>query len=380
MGRLVILLIPFLLFISCNILDQNKNQKAVEYLEQEMEQQGIPGLQAIVIQKNEIVLSENLGFANVPFSIRTQENTIFSINSIAKVFAATAIMQLVEKGKFQISEPISMHIDGLPDDWSEITIEQLLSHTSGLPDIEDPNTEGLIGGKGPDSAWVKVRKMPLQFKAGAKFNYNATNYLLIQKLIEKYGESSFEAFVKKNQFDIAQMHKTVFGNSFDVVENKSPTYSYYLMDKAIGDYVKGDQLLEVSEEFPSMLRADAGAFSSAHEMAKWVLALQSGKFLQNNTSIEKMWQAVQLDDGSYGGFGDIFNGYGLGWPVVNRENHPAVLPIGGGRAAFAIYPEDKLTIILFTNLSGVLVHEIVESLSKIYLDNTDSSPYWTTPH
>lgn len=367
MGRLLIFILTLFLLNHSTALGQNKKQNAVTYLEGELNRLGIPGLQAVIIQNNKVVLSENLGFANVPFSIEVDDNTIFSINSIAKVFAATAVMQLVEKEKFQISEPISKHLEGLPESWDGITIEQLLSHTSGLPDIEDPNSEGLVGGKGQDSAWIKVKKMPLRFKAGEKFNYNATNYLLIQKLITKYGERPFEDFVRENQFKVAQMQTTVFGNSFDVVDNKSPTYSYYFLDKSIGDYVKGDHLLEVSEEFPTMLRADAGVFSSAQEMTKWILALQSGKLLNDLSSIKRMWQPVQLNNGSYGGFGGVFNGYALGWPVIQREKHPAVLPIGGGRAAFAIYPEDDLTIILFTNLSGVLVHEIIEKLSKFYL-------------
>ncbi len=350
-------------------LSQNNQKKVLEYLHKEMKEQKIPGLQVAVIKNNKIIFSESLGFANVPFAVKTNEKTIFSINSIAKVFASTAVMQLVEKGKFKISEPISKHLDQLPENWSEITIKQLLGHTSGLPDIEDPINGDLIGGKGQDSAWVKVKKMPLRFKAGEEFNYNATNYLLIQKLIEKYGESTFEKFIKKSQFGIAEMERTTFGNSFDVVENKSPTYSYYSFDKAVGDYVQGDRLLEVSEEFPTTLRADAGAFSSAQEIAKWIIALQTGKFLKDKASLRTMWQPVKLNNGNYGEFGGILNAYALGWPVIDREKHPGVSPIGGGRAAFAIYPKDDLAIILLVNLSGVMTHDLVDNISKIYLSD-----------
>jgi len=211
--------------------------------------------------------------------------------------------------------------------------------------------------------------MPLLFKTGEEFNYNATNYLLIQKLIEKYAKDAFERFVKKNQFDIAQMENITFGNSFDVISNKSPTYSYYHFDKAAGDYVKGEHLMEVREEFPTMLRADAGAFSSAQEIAKWIIALQTGKLLKDKSSIATMWQPVKLKNGNYGEFGGILNGYALGWPLVLREKHSAVMPIGGGRAAFAIYPEDDLAIVLLVNLSGVYTHDLVDNISKIYLSD-----------
>ena len=127
--------------------------------------------------------------------------------------------------------------------------------------------------------------------------------------------------------------------------------------------------MEVSEEFPTILRADAGVFSSSKELAKWIIALQNGALLKNRSSLGIMWRPVQLNDGSYGGFGGILNAYALGWPVVEREEHPAVSPIGGGRAAFAIYPKDHLAIVLLTNLSGVYTHDLIDNISKIYLPN-----------
>ncbi|WP_373517276.1 hypothetical protein [Pricia sp.] len=82
-----------------------------------------------------------------------------------------------------------------------------------------------------------------------------------------------------------------------------------------------------------------------------------------------MWQPLKLKNGNYGEFGGILNAYALGWPVIEREKHTAVVPIGGGRAAFAIYPKDDLAIVLLVNLSGVMTHNLVDNISKIYLSN-----------
>ncbi|MGB5819388.1 MAG: serine hydrolase domain-containing protein [Saonia sp.] len=362
-------LVSFLFLTSGLLLAQSHKEKVLKYLQKEMKEQKIPGLQVAVVRNNETILSEALGLANVPFSVEVTKNTIFSINSIAKAFTATAIMQLVENDTLQISAPISNYLEELPQNWGQLTIQQLLSHTSGLPDIEDPITGGLIGGKGQDSAWAKVKKMPLQFNAGEAFNYNATNYLLLQKLVEKFSKNSFEEIIQKKQFDVAGMNKTMFGNSFDVMKNKSPTYSYYYQDKVTGEYSKGNQLLELNEEFPTMLRADAGAFATAEDMAKWIVALQTGRFLKEKKHITSMWTPVKLNNGTYDGFGGILNAYALGWPVIDRKSHPAVALIGGGRASFFIYPKDDLAIVLFTNLSGSSPHEIIDKLSKFYLSN-----------
>ena len=74
-------------------------------------------------------------------------------------------MQLIEDSKLNIAHPISNYLEGLPDTWQKVTIAQLLSHTSGLPDIEGTSSGDLVGGKAMDTAWVEVQKMPLQFEA-----------------------------------------------------------------------------------------------------------------------------------------------------------------------------------------------------------------------
>lgn len=365
MARLLILLTAFSFFTSFHVEAQVNQQIVLESLEKEMQENGIPGLQIAVVKNNKLILSESLGLANVPFSVKAKSNTIFSINSIAKIFAATAVMQLVENGKLKIKHPISNYLDELPENWKNIKIEQLLSNTSGLPDIEGTSSGDLIGGKGIETAWVELQKMPLQFTAGDEFSYNATNYLLLEKLIEKLSGMDFEKFVEEKQFKVAGMEKTFYGNSFEVIKNRCPTYSFYYFDKEADDYILKSELLEVSEEFP--IKADAGVFTTAEEAAKWIIALQSGKLL-NKKSIDKMWDPVKLNNGEYGGFGGLLNAYALGWPVMKRSKHEALSAFGGGRASLTIYPKDQLSIVLFTNLSGLPTFEIVEKISKFYLD------------
>jgi hypothetical protein len=85
--------------------------------------------------------------------------------------------------------------------------------------------------------------------------------------------------------------------------------------------------------------------------------------------LELLWEPVKLNDGSLDGFGGLLNAYALGWPIMARQNHSAVASIGGGRAAFIIYPKDNLTIILFSNLTGIFPEEIIEKIARIYLSD-----------
>lgn len=346
---------------------QTTTEKVRAYLLEEMKKQNIPGLQIVVMSDNKIVLSDALGKANVEFSIPVTKGTLFSINSIAKVFTGTAIMQLVEEGKIDIDKPISDYLDSLPATWRLVTLKQLLGHTSGLPDVEDNLTGELVGNKGDDTAWKIVQTMPLQFSKGEQFSYNATNYLLLGKIIEKYGKLPFEQFIQKYQLDIVGMKNTIYRHSYDVVKNKAPTYSYYKLDNNTGEYVKSNELVQTYEKFPKMLRADAGMFSTAEELALWIIALQSKRLLKDENSLKTMWTPVKLNNGELGGFGGMLNGYALGWPVVDRKQHPAVAPIGGGRASFFIYTKDNLSIILLTNLTGCSPEELVDKIADIYL-------------
>ncbi|ETN94756.1 serine hydrolase domain-containing protein [Zhouia amylolytica] len=342
---------------------QIKNQNFLEELRQEVQKAKIPGCAVVVIKNNEVVISESIGQADVAFSVPVDKQTIFSINSLAKIFAGTAIMQLKEAGKINLSDPVSRYLNDLPLSWQKITVRQLLSHTSGLPDIEDVENGGLIGGKGDEYAWDLVREKPIRSKPGEQFNYIATNYLLIQKLIERFGQMDYVEFLKKNQFDkIGISDQVVFGSSYDVVKNKSTTYMYYIKDKRTKEYVKVDELNEISEDLSPIVWADTGAFATADAITRWILALEKGEFISEKSRSE-MWTPVSLNNGQYGGFGEVLNGYAYGWPVIRRSNHPAIAPIGGGRASLIVYPEDKLTIILLTNLTGSSPQKIIEKVA-----------------
>jgi len=336
------------------------------FIKTEMKERSIPGLQVVVIQHAKIVKKGNYGWANIEFSVPVTDSTVFSINSITKAFTGVAVMQLVEEGKIDLEAPVSHYLDSLPELWQKITVSQLMGHVSGLPDITDTLTDELVSKKGEDSAWTKVKTLPLFFPPGERFNYNTTNYLLVGMLIDKLSEQPFAKFIQRRQLDVVNMQQTTFGNSFDVTPKKAPTYTYYKKDEK-GEFIKRDHLMQAYEAFPAFLLTDAGMFSTAAEIGSWIIALQQGKLLENKKSIHTMWTPVRLNSGSLDGFGGILNGYALGWPVVVRPKHPAAAPIGGGRASLFIYFQDDISVIVLTNLTGCSPESLVEGVAKFYI-------------
>ncbi|HVW94417.1 MAG TPA: serine hydrolase domain-containing protein [Mucilaginibacter sp.] len=364
--RFALCLAHLLLGAAC--FAQTPNEKTDRYLEDQLKERQIPGLQLAVIKGDHVVFSDAKGVADVAFQVPVSDSTIFSINSTAKIFAGVGLMQLVEAGKVRLDDPIGRHIDSLPQSWRNITLRQLMGHVSGLPDVEDERTDGLVGGPVESNAWQTVQGLPLLAKPGETFYYNATNYLLVQKVLERYSGQPYEAWVRKEQFSGAGMPRTFFANSDEVVANKAPTYSHYYRDPVSGEYKKISWLRQIHEIFPKMMRTDAGAFSTAQDLARWIIALKTGRFLKQLESLRSLWTPARLSNGKTEGFGDDFTGYALGWPVMDRKAHPALAAIGGGRCVVMVYPKDDITVILLTNLSGCAPEEMADVIAGFYFD------------
>lgn len=339
------------------------NTQVDDIIKREMMERKIPGLQVAIVNKGKIVLSKSYGIANVQDSVPVTEKSIFAINSCTKVFTAVAIMQLVEQGKLNLSAPASAYLDDLPTSWSGVTIKQLLTHTSGLPDelkLLDAKTGGL-GNNTEASLWEKIKTVPLDFAAGEKFSYNQTNAYLLGKIINKLSGQTFQETFKKLQFEPAGLKHTLFGDSRDVIPHFAPTYFY--RKNIDGQQLSSPKLINNYYEFPYFRQTAAGLNSTATDLAKWVVALQNGKLLQSKSTLDTMWAPGKFNNG-------INTPWSLGWGMNKfRTKHKAVGMSGGGRSAFLIYTDDDLAVIVLTNLGGSYPEDFLEELAGCY--NTD---------
>lgn len=329
-------------------------------IRREMTERKIPGLQVAIVSKGKIVLSKSYGIANVQDSVPVTEKSIFAINSCTKVFTAVAIMQLVEQGKLNLSTPVSAYLNDLPASWSGVTIKQLLTHTSGLPDelkLLDAKTGGL-GNNTEASLWGKIKIVPLDFAAGEKFSYNQTNAYLLGKIINKLSGQTFQETFKKLQFEPANLKHTLFGDSRDVISHFAPTYFY--RKNIDGQQLSSPKLVNNYYEFPYFRQTAAGLNSTATDLANWVIALQSGKLLTSKSSLDTMWSPGKFNNGKN-------TPWAMGWGMNKfRAKHKAVGMSGGGRAAFLIYPDDDLAVIVLTNLGGSYPEDFLEELAGCY--------------
>ena len=337
------------------------------FLLAEMKRRQIPGLQVAVVKGNRIVMLGEFGLANLQDSVPVTRRTLFPINSMTKAFTGVAIVQLAEVGTLDLDGPIGRSLAGLPASWRGVTARQLLTHTSGLPDITDENAK-MISDAGDDSSWAMVRRLPIVSPPGERFSYNQANYLLLGKLIDTLTGQPFTRVITERQLVPAGMTRTVaagFGDSHDVILHAARGYTFR---RVIGGVTYATRKVgNLFEQYSPFLLSAAGIRSTAEEMARWLIALKTGKIFAKPASLNTLWTPGRLNDGSLGGFGELLNGWALGWPVSVRPKHPAVAAIGGGRSGLFVYPEDDLAVVILTNLQGAEPEAFIDQVAAFYL-------------
>ncbi|MGH6754178.1 MAG: serine hydrolase domain-containing protein, partial [Bradyrhizobium sp.] len=292
--------------------------------------------------------------ANVENRAPATSTTLFPINSATKSFTGVAMMQMVEARLVDLNAPVSRYLEDLPEAWRGIRIRQLLGHTSGLPDIADQ--KGLIGGGTELDAWNAVKKLPMDASVGDRFSYNQTNYGLLAQIIAKQTKTPYEKYIADHQFAVAKMPLSTFGDSYDLVPNAATIYATTPRGTLAKD--DGTRLSKWIYEMPYSLWAGGGIQTTADEVARWIIALSNGQLI-SKTDVQKMWVPEKLNSGADGD-------WAAGWPVLQTSPHRQVAGIGGARAAFVVYPDDGLAIVVLTNLAGANPQRFIPQIAEFY--------------
>jgi CubicO group peptidase (beta-lactamase class C family) len=118
-------------------------------------------------------------------------------------------------------------------------------------------------------------------------------------------------------------------------------------------------------EFAPFLRTAAGLNATAEEIARWIIAVQQGRLLREKSSLTTLWTPGVLKDGQR-------SVWGIGWPVFERPKHRVYLAYGGAKAAFAVYPDDDLAIVILTNLQGGMPEQFIDKVAAYYVPDMDA--------
>lgn len=200
-----------------------------------------------------------------PFST----TTLTRIASIAKSFTAVAIMQLTEKGDLTLDAPINQYLTNLPEDKKQITVKQLLAHTAGISqymgeeEIENTTHYATL----QDAMNVFIDR-PLLFKPGSKYFYTTYGYVILGRIIEMVSGMSYQEYMRKNIFEIAEMDNTDVEKINQNYPNKSCIYNHN------GRKAKEGNQNDLSNRIPG-----GGFYSTLEDVMKFGNALVSGKLI-----------------------------------------------------------------------------------------------------
>ncbi|MBR9922804.1 MAG: beta-lactamase family protein [Bacteroidetes bacterium] len=269
-----------------------------------------------------------------PFSTKT----LTRIASIAKNFTAVAIMQLVEKGQIELNGPIGNYLKHLPEDKKQITVRQLLAHTAGVSQYQGKKEiENTIHYETLQDAMDVFIDRPLLFEPGTKYFYTTYGYVILGRIIEEVSGLSYQAYMRKNIFEVAGMHDTGIEQINEQYSNKSCLYH------------KGKRKAKEGKQNDLSNRVPGGGFySTLEDVMKFGNALLDGKFIREQT----LDQMIQTESVEYDG-----NKYGLGWFLYGPPPYEnLVIGHSGGQTGctsqLMIVPKTKTVIVVLSNTSG----------------------------
>ena len=189
-----ILLLGFILTFA--LICSAQNEKVDEFIKSEMQKQKIPGVSLAVVKNGKIIFVKGYGLANVEHQVLVKPETIFQSGSVGKQFTATAIMMLVEEGKINLDEKIGTYLGDVPDSWKNITIRQMLSHTSGMTDY--PDDFDFRRDYTEDDLLRRAKAVPTSFLPGEKWQYSNLAYVTLGILIHKVTGKFYGDFMNQN--------------------------------------------------------------------------------------------------------------------------------------------------------------------------------------
>lgn len=352
MKRIILLSLIFIV----NFSIAQKNQKLDSLFKKLVENKEFNG-NVLISEKGKIIYKNSFGYANEMTKEKLNENSIFELASVSKQFTAFAIVILKEKGKLNYEDKIGKFIPEL-DFYKNITIKNLLNHTSGLPDYMSLLDSLLIDETWNDKTKIatnkdiinvfSTNKPPLMFEPNEKWEYSNTGYALLASIIEKASGKTYAEFLKKEIFEPLKMNST-----FVYTRRAKPrNVENYAFGYVYSDSLKTNQLpdevknLDLYVYTLDGIVGDGTVNSTIIDLLKWDRALYSNKIISKK-SLEEIFETSFLNN-------KTIIKYGFGWFIENIEPFGKIENHSGSWPGYITFIErhvdhDKTIILLQNN-------------------------------
>lgn len=294
-----------------------------------------PGATVIVVKKGKTILRRAYGMSSIAKKRRMQPDDVLRLGSLTKQFTAVAIMMLVEQGKISLNDTVSKILPDYPQTGRKITVEHLLTHTSGIPNYTDkPDFKAnSIKDISVNQMLDTFKNDPLEFEPGSHWNYSNSGYFLLGALIEKVSGETYAKFMEKHLFVPLNMKNT----AYEGFERTKQTH-------AAGHSRNGARFSASTPLSMSQPYAGGSLISTVDDMKRWDAAISAGKLLSAQ-SWKRVFTEYKLSNGKG-------SKYGYGWFIGTLEGSPMISHGGGinGFSTFALrLPEEKVFVAVLSN-------------------------------
>lgn len=317
----------------------------------------------LIYNSEKTLFSNSYGFSNIEKQEKFNDKSQFPIASVTKTFTSTAILQLKEKGKLKIEDPVQKYLPDFP--YPNISIKHLINNTSGLAQYY--NLFDSLMKEQPDKTFSNqdliptfIRfKTPLSFLPGSRWEYNNVNFCLAALIIEKISGITYAEYLQKNIFGPAKMENTVVPHERRIKEtNQVELYSYpNFYSTNLVDVTKLEDPFLINER--SNFYGNGGIVSTAVDLQKYQIALFTNKII-GKKELEEALTATILNDGKKVTY--ILEGqemsYGLGWAMFTDESNGKI-----------VFHDGSLS-----GLSSILIYNLLKKQTVILISNTGNSP------
>ncbi len=327
-----------------NALSESEPARKVgEYMDAQLKTNHFSG--AVLIAKNgKVIMATGYGMASVERKAPNAPGTRFRLGPISHQFTAMAILELQNAGKLSVHDSVCKYISGCPKNWQEITIVNLLTHTSGIPDLADQGDSTASPMTVPELVSCYKDKS-LAFKPGTDLKFSSVGYDLLGAVIENVSAQHYQSYLAKHIFKPLGMKDTGNYDRGAAVDSV----------RALGYRQDGDRNVLANDTCSEISGScNGGLYSTVADLYRWDRALYSTRLLPQE-SLSAMFIPYQ-------------DGYGFGWRVL-REFERKVLTYSGKSNGFASsirrYPDDDACVIVLSNLESVNAERMTHDLGAI---------------
>jgi len=305
----------------------------------EIKAYNIPGLSIAVVRHNQIVFSKSYGWADIENRVSATNTTFFRIGSITKPITATAALMMSEQQQLDLDAPVQRYCPAFPEKQWSISTRQLLSHMGGIRSFRSE------GGSSPellsDSHYNRVVESlplfasdPLIAKPGMRYEYSNYGYDLIGCVLEGASGLRYDEVLRNLIFTPAGMSASTLDDNPSIIPGRSRYYTH-----AKDGSIRNGKSIDTSNRIPA-----AGLLSTANDLARFAIALESGKLLPVH-SVRQMWAEQSTSDGKR-------TSYALGWMIHDLKGVSVVAHTGeqpGSSTLLCIFPDSQAAYVVLAN-------------------------------